>query len=296
MKIFNRMLGMFPLREEDIDGAGGAGGAEGAGSGKLSDQAAQAEYQAFLGGFDETARPYIESSGIKSTKDIVTKLQAADKFKDVDLNKMVSIPDFATAKPEDLAAFYGKLGRPEKAEDYQLSSLTGGDEFAKSMAPVLHEIGLSKAQAAKLNEKWNQYVASKEETYNTAEGKKIEALKAKWGADFDKNVEISRQVAKAFGWGDPPMLAAMEKSYGSDKLLEGLFEASKKIGDDSIITGNGGKTKITAGMSPEAAAQKYTELKKNSDWISKFAAGEKEATAEFNALQEAIAKGKGGTK
>ena len=293
MKIFNKMFGMFPLREEDIDGTGGAGGAGGS---KLSDQAAQAEYQAFLGGFDETSRPYIESSGIKSTKDIVAKLQAADKFKDVDLNKMVAIPDFATAKPEDIAAFYGKLGRPEKAEDYQLATLSGGDEFAKSMAPVLHEIGLSKAQAAKLNEKWNQYVALQEEAYNTAEGKKIEALKAKWGADFDKNVEISRQVAKAFGWGDPAMLASMEKSFGSDKLLEGLFEAAKKIGDDSIITGNGGKTKISAGMSPEDAAQKYAELKKNPEWAAKFAAGDQTAKAEFNTLVEAIAKGKGGTK
>ena len=46
--------------------------------------------------------------------------------------------------PEEWAEFYGKLGRPETAEKYDLPVPQGlDDSFPKAMAPVMFQAGLS---------------------------------------------------------------------------------------------------------------------------------------------------------
>jgi hypothetical protein len=64
------------------------------------------------------------------------------------------------AKPEDVEAFYEKLGRPKSPDGYELDpvflpdNVSQTDPGNKEFRKIAHEIGLSKVQAKALN-KWS---------------------------------------------------------------------------------------------------------------------------------------------
>ena len=74
------------------------------------------------------------------------------------------------ATPEEWAAFYGQLGRPETPEGYELPLPEGDDgAFAKEMAPILHKHGVTAAQAKGLADDWNAMVQAQQAQAQAAE-------------------------------------------------------------------------------------------------------------------------------
>lgn len=116
----------------------------------------------------------------------------------------VQIPTNQTA-PEEIAAFYNKIGRPETKEGYdsfKTSELPEGmnydEEFEMTMRGIAHEAGISKAQMVKLVKAYNDYQIATfgqvrdENLRLVAEGEK--ALKENWGGEYDKNFEIAERA------------------------------------------------------------------------------------------------------
>lgn len=151
----------------------------------------------------------------------------------------------ADAKPEDWAAFYNKLGRPETPDAYEMEVPEGDDgAFAKQVAPLLHEAGITGEQAKILSKGWNQMkisaeatlaqaaqdAATAQHTQNVAEET---ALKNEWGQQFDANMHHAKQAVSQFlpkeHAGD--IIAAIESKVGYRKTIEMLHSIGKGLGE-----------------------------------------------------------------
>lgn len=196
--------------------------------------------------------------------------------------------------PEELSAFYGKLGRPETADKYELAVPEGYDDsFPKAMAPIMFEAGLSQAQAAKLAEGWNGFISAKaaevEKAYHAAQDKEMAELQTEWGADYDKNEEIARQAARKYGL-DNDTLVKLERAMGSKALMNFMYKIGSTLMDAPIKGTNAGNPQPNTYTAAQAKA-KLDELKADKEFGAKFIAGDKEAKQLFDALCTAMAKG-----
>ncbi|MEY2689972.1 MAG: hypothetical protein RL375_4172 [Pseudomonadota bacterium] len=157
------------------------------------------------------------------------------------------------ATPEEWAAFYGKLGRPESPDAYQIPVPDGDPgEFAKQVAPMLHEAGLTQKQVDVLAPKWNEFVAAQMAESEKAEAARIAALHSKntaeaaelkneWGQKHDANMEFARRAAKQFMPADkaPEAIAALESVLGYKGTISFLHSIGMGLAEHDASTGMG---------------------------------------------------------
>lgn len=159
------------------------------------------------------------------------------------------------ATPEQWSEFYGKLGRPETADGYELPVPEGDDgAFAKSAAGWMHEAGVPKDMAGKLAAKWNAHVAEQKAAADKAEGERIKALdtkntaeqaelKTELGERFDAQMELGRRAARQFGGeqaGD--IITAIEDKIGYKATMQFFMAVGAGLGEhDAGGQAQGGK-------------------------------------------------------
>ena len=130
------------------------------------------------------------------------------------IGKSVQVPDFATAKPEELDKFYGKLGRPEKADGYEFKLPDGmpegmpyDGEFAKAFKAEAHKAGLTPKQATAAHDFYvakaaDQFKASQQALVEKAEAA-TGALEKTWGPKtgdkFKDGSEMALRAIKGLG-------------------------------------------------------------------------------------------------
>ena len=245
----------------------------------------------------------METEQTTSVADILgtqTKTETTDNIEGTTTDTAVAVPDGYVAlpteksTPEEVSAFYGKLGRPETAEQYKLAVPDGYDDsFPKAMAPIMFSAGITQEQASKLAEGWNGFIAAKqtelENAYEAAQEKEMGELRKEWGADYDKNEEIARQAARKYGLGDAE-LTKMEHALGSKALMNLMYKIGSTIMDGEI-KGVNGSSVSPAAYTAEQAQAKLDELKADKEFGAKFMAGDKEARKLFDDLCMAVSKG-----
>jgi hypothetical protein len=174
--------------------------------------------------------------------------------------KAIVIPD-EKAKPEEVAAFWNKVGKPEKADGYQITkpadlpeTIPYNPEMEAMFRKFAHENNYTKAQAEKA---WNWYFSLAKEGHAVTEKQKAEAeaesvrvrdeavtkLKTEWGTKFDVNKEIATKAWKTFGKGFEDLL---EKVIDGVKLgdhpafMKAFNSIGAKMMDDKATFGEGG--------------------------------------------------------
>ncbi len=228
---------MFRQFFEDDKGSGG-GTAPFAGMAQLKDDLKTNADIAAMGSFDGLARGFLDR-GVK----------LADTEKK--LAGMVAIPG-ADAKPEEVAAFYDRLGRPKTADEYKLENpeLPEGvklnPELTKTFVKTAHELGLTQNQAAALGKLYNdtqvQAFNAAKEAQAQAVVKAGDALKTEWKDDFAANMEIVRRAFTTFG-GDDFAKYMNESGIGNDpRVMKTFFNIGKAMMDDKLVSGEYGKT------------------------------------------------------
>lgn len=238
--------------------------------------------------FSETNRAELSNRGITSEQNIIDALKAADQYKGVDLSKMVAVPQ-EDAKAEDLMAFYGKLGRPEKAEDYGIKAPEGDNgEFLKGVLPVLHASGITKAQAQLLANNWNNMVSNQNKAANEAYEKSMAELKTEWGDQYENNINEAKRAAAELQIPKEDLVKLEKGITGSKGLWKMFYNISKRTTDSSIKGGSpdakGGAVNLA---NPQEAANKLKELMKSKDFGRKIIEKDPEAIKMFNDLQAA---------
>lgn len=229
----------------------------------------------------------IQTKGWQDANSIIKSYRELEKFSGRDKNDFIEIPKGDDA---DLSAVYSRLGRPDKAEDYELQD----SDFAKAAKEVLFKEGITKKQAKAL-EKWideysqSQVKAAEEKAVAEAEARgkaSVEALKKAWGADFEKNIAISKNTAKDLNITDEE-LNAIESVLGAERFGKMLLGLSKPSDANQPLTGyqsGGHETK-------EMAKLRIEELKSDAEFMKKVAAGDEKSVQELLRLAAITAQG-----
>lgn len=183
---------------------------------------------------------------------------------------MVTIPG-KDAKPEEVAAFYTKIGRPENVDGYKITKpadLPEGIPYDPAIEAEFkkfaHAQNLTAAQAESLYGWYYGLVknghASEQARLEKAQGEAIDKLKTDWGAKFDGNKEIAIRAFKTFG--NEETAALLDKQVDGVKLgdhpafIKLFHSIGTKIMDDKATFGKDGGA---GGDTVEAQERKRAE-------------------------------------
>lgn len=145
------------------------------------------------------------------------------------------------ATPEQWSEFYGKIGRPEKAEEYGLTVREGEDPaFVGEVAGVMHKYGLTKEQAVGLQKdlmtKADAHLAAVEQQKQAALDAKNQAeqteLKTELGERYDAQMELGKRAVRQFA-GDQAadIISAMEEKIGYKATLKFFMGIGAGLGE-----------------------------------------------------------------
>lgn len=216
------------------------------------------------------------------------------------LEKLVGAPAdqlVRLPKADDKAGWEGvwtKLGRPEKAEGYELPVPQGQDpEFSKTAAQWFHANGIPKGAAQAITTQWNDYVASEikrmDAEAQTKSAADLAALKGEWGTSYAQREEYGRRALRQFGTAaglDDKDLGSLEGALGTTKMLK-LFAGLGEANATSRFSGGEGGS---FAMTPAQAQAKITEYRNDKVWSSAYIGGDKNKVTEMNRLMS-IANG-----
>ena len=166
------------------------------------------------------------------------------------------------APPEEWAAFWGKLGRPETVEGYQAvlpplaeeSGLTWDESGRTGFLKVAHEHGLTPGQVQGLLDWYAGYAAEglDRQRQDTAGAIKAAAteLEKEWGprggAMFKRNINKAvATVQKLFG-GNERLLQLAEAEGNNPDWLRGLVAIYDQMQESGHIEGDIGPTDVAA--------------------------------------------------
>ena len=173
---------------------------------------------------------------------------------------------------EDRDTFYTRLGRPAKAEDYDLDSLEPpegvpwDDEFQTSMVASMHKYGLSQAQVRGILSDYNEGVGGQFQQANgdlaRAREEGINDLRKEWGNSAAEQEAHAVKAFKAGAGANYKQVAGLEMADGSivgdnPALIRVFASLGSRMGEHGLP---GGATTPTAETTASAAMDKHNEL------------------------------------
>lgn len=235
-------------------------------------------------GMPEDLRGYVQLKGWKDQSAAVESYRNLEKLRGVPAERLLSLPE----KADDPAwgQVWERLGRPQTADQYELSKLEGADPaFAGEASKWFHEAGIPKAQAHALAQKFNQYAAAQQQAADEARAQQAEIewgeLKKEWGQSFPQQEEMARRAARQFGM-DEETLSALEHAMGPKKLMQLWARIGEGLGESPAHGMASGSQSFA--MTPEAAKARITQLMGDKEWSAKYIGGNTEAKAEMERL------------
>ncbi len=192
---------------------------------------------------------------------------------------------------------YGKLGRPEAPEKYQVKrpeipkGMTYNEDLEKQFLPVAHKAGLNTRQVNALIA-W-QTEMMKQEAEQSKQGMKAaeDGLKKEWGNDYTNRISVAQRVVKDYAGQEVVDFLEKTKLGNNPAFIKFIYDIGSALVEDGAApakgVGNGG------GLTPEAAQQKIGALLADPQFASKYfnsrTAGHKEAVAEIFNLRQLAA-------
>ena len=232
----------------------------------------------------EEDKGFIQNSKYSDPAAIIKALRETKAYVGLDKNSLIKIPKPDAEGKVDYSEVFKLLGRPEKPEEYGLEDT----DFAKKVAPKLHELGITKAQAENLSTFISDYNKEMENANNEVVeqtlDKQVEGLKKQWGSDFEVNKELVgeavREVTKATGMTKEDV-DKLERTIGLDKAWKLFLELGNRKGGIKDMYG------YAAGQeTPEIAKFKLAEMKSDKDVAKRLANKDSKTIKEINRLTE----------
>lgn len=274
----NGRIAPLTMSGEGVPGDQGGGG--GAAPSVLSFDSSKP----FVDQLPEKYRADANFRDIKNVEGVLDGFVNAQKM----LGDRVALPKDGDEKAA--AEFWGKLGRPESADKYQIGKKADGSDyddtdkaFQKHILPILHKANVTQKQFDTIRPAIDELVvqASGDATrrateYATAQ---LDGLRKEWGAGFDENLSDAQAAARHLG-GDK-LIAELNivkdgKATGDNaELLRALAKLGKQFREDGVL--KGGSQPEGGGMDPAAAKAQIAKLQANEDfkkvWLNKGAIG-----------------------
>lgn len=235
-------------------------------------------------GLSDEDKGFIQSSNYADPAAVIKALRDTKAYVGADKNDLFRIPKADKDGNRDLSEVYKALGRPDKAEDYNL----GDGDFAKAAASKLYELGLTAKQAeglaAFMTEQDATMKKSEEEKWNDSVEKGIEALKKEWGSDYEVRrgvaEEAVRDIVAKTGFTQEE-LDKVEQVLGTDKATKLFFAiGDAKGGVKNLQNYNAGQE------TPEIASYKLKEMLADRETAKKLAEHDPKTQKEIMRLTE----------
>ena len=232
-------------------------------------------------GLSEENKSFVANKGFKTFDDVVTSYINLEKYQGVPADKLIRLPDENNA--DEVNAFYKKLGRPDKAEDYKFEIAQGQDDaIAKAIAPELFKIGLSQKQAAAIYKTLENAKIEQGKAAEAAAIKAEEDLKTEWGSNYENNLKAAQQAAKVAGV-TAEQIEALQKATDYKTVMNMFKNLASKFGED-VLRGAGNNQQSRFTLTPQQAREKIEQLKTNKDWVTKINSGDKATLQEYDEL------------
>ena len=193
----------------------------------------------------------------------------------------------AEASEDEMNEFYNRLGRPEKYE-FDKFELPDGFEHSEpmdnAMKQLMHETGLTNAQANKLYTGYLQYLGN---AYNEAVGQN-DQMRSEWhtqlkkdlGKAFDESVDLSQRAAKELG-GEELLKWFDETGQGDNPMFVKLFA---KVGKMMSEAGAEPGEARSFEMTPDSAQQEIARLQRDPNFMNQYT--DKEAQGHAEAIKK----------
>lgn len=278
----------FFVREGETGGAAGGAGQSGAGSVALAGAlAAQGggDGSAGAGGSGDgdggapwysdlpvEMHPTIQTKGWKDPAAVVDSYVNLEKLLGADrAGRTITLPTDKST-PEEIAAFQAKLGVPEKADGYEIKLPEGADPtFANSMRAAFKEAGIPKAAGEKIASIYQQQEAAAQQAFIQQSDADVRALQGEWGTEFEGNLEIAGQGARALGLGDPKLRDSLERAVGTKNMLTMLHRVGQMVSEHGgPRLGSDGSKGATFGLTKEAADSRIEQLKNDAEFQARL--------------------------
>jgi hypothetical protein len=200
-------------------------------------------------------------------------------------------------KDESDAAAYGEiykaLGIPDTEAGYTLDPKETGLEGKplEVFKKAFFDNKVPPKAAQNIIKAYNEFSSSllaEEQQVKLQQGQQeVEDLKKEWGANFDKNVHLGKQAARALGV-DEKVMDKLEESLGTKAFL-GLFtKVGGMLREDSLVTTEGGSNSF--GMPKDQAIYELNALKQDAGFRTKLLANDAESVRKWKALNAAAAQ------
>lgn len=221
---------------------------------------------------DEDLRGWVEAkfNGAEPTLEKIAgsyrnleKVVGADRA-----GRVIEIPG-PDAEPDAVVEVFNRLGRPEKAEGYDLPVPEGDDgKMAEWARGVFHEANLTAKQAAAVAEKWNEYVGELVDTVATHDATTAanaeRELRKEWGAAYDQKVRGVDQAAGKLGM-TPEQLEGLRNSMGPVAAMKFVDGLAGRLGEDRMdFDGEAG----TGALTPNAAMRELQKLGTDKEFMA----------------------------
>lgn len=198
--------------------------------------------------------------------------QQAEKFIGVPPDRLVRMPA-ADARPEDIRAYYERIGMPKEAKDYDLSAIKD-QAISDALRATLHQSGAPKDVAAAVAKSVATALESQASQQSTENATRITEQKAKlqkeWGANFEYNKLKAMDGARRLGM-SPETVAAMENLIGYDGIMETLRKIGVGTSEATFIDrGIGTNGQVTT---REGAVARKAELMADKAWADRYLKG-----------------------
>jgi hypothetical protein len=225
-------------------------------------------------GLDTDSMALVNDRQWKGVPDVLTSYRNLEKLIGVPPERVIKLPGDKDPA-ESWGAVYDRLGRPKAATDYKIP-LPEGDtgEFAKAIAPIFHEAGLSQAQVQKIAEKHNALMVEQTkkatEAAKATQERELVELKAEWGADYDKHNDTVDKAAAAFGM-TKEHAAALKQAMGPKAAMKFLHAIGSKIAvEGQFVAGDKGGGGGFETMNPQMAEAKIKANMKDRSFMERF--------------------------
>jgi hypothetical protein len=252
-------------------------------------------------GFEPEIKGYLQNRGLDKLDPAAAFLKTAEAHRLAE--KRLGAPsDELVRFPKDpndaaWADVHKRLGRPDDVTGYDFSTVkhVDGKDFDAGLAGALREAALQgnvpAGAALRIAEAMAKHMdiqaATTAERSTQAAALENELLRNNWGPNYETNRFMASKGAEILGF-TPEQVAAMERSVGGAKVMEGFLKAGMATGEARQITGVAETG--TRAVSADQAVSRLEELKADRGWAQKWMSGDAAAKTEFESLTRQIAE------
>lgn len=237
--------------------------------------------------------PYIANKGWKGPNDVLESYVNLEKLMGADKAGNAVVLPKENATPAERDAFYAKMGRPEKPENYDFKLPEGTPkDLANAAAAEFHKAGLSKSQGETVAQWYQQQEKAAQAAYIARSDREMQQLQQEYGADYPNKTEIGRRGARVLGI-DNATLEKMEQAMGTATMMKMFIKVGENAAEGSS-PGSTSSTTAMGGLTPSSARSRIETLKTDSSFMAKLLSPNPKVRDEAKGVWEDLHKALGG--